>query len=239
MTLRQDLHLQGNDFSNLVSATYVAIAVWGIPTIYLLQRFPVAKYMAANVVLWGVATACGAAAHDYRTMLVTRVFLGIFEATINPSLMLISGRWYTKPEQAPRFSFWLVGLGVGQILGGAVSYGFQHVVPTESTLSGWRIMFVLLGLVTVVFGILTWFFLPDTPMEAPWLSDGEKVALLKHISVNQTGVEDRKVIVAEIWEALRDPQVWLLWLSVILVSFCFCYFCILLSLGGEGMMDDN
>ena len=185
--------------------------------VYLLQRFPVAKYLAINAILWGVSTACGAAATSFRTMLVTRIFLGIFEATINPSLMLIAGRWYTKPEQAPRISFWLLGLGVGQILGGAVSYGFQSL-SSGVTIAGWRIMFITLGLLTAVFGVLTWLFLPDNPMEAKWLSDKEKVALLRHISVNQTGVEHRKVRVTEIWEALRDPQVWLIWLSVVLVS---------------------
>ncbi|KAK5662631.1 hypothetical protein OQA88_8545 [Cercophora sp. LCS_1] len=202
-----------------MTATYVATAVWEIPTVYLIQRSPVAKYMAANAILWGISTACGTAAHNYQTLLVTRIFLGIFEATINPSLILICGRWYTKPEQAPRLSFWLLGLGVGQIVGGAISYGFQ-MVPSNAvtTLEGWRIMFILLGLVTVVFGALTFRLMPDNPMEAPWLTDREKVALLKRISVNQTGVEDKKVKMSEMWEASRDPQVWLLWLSVILVS---------------------
>jgi len=48
-------------------------------------------------------------------------------------------------------------------------------------------MFIAMGVVTIGIGILTFFVLPDTPMEASWLTDGEKVALLKHISVNQTG----------------------------------------------------
>src|SRR5688572_14812733 len=119
--------------------------------VYFLQRVPAAKWLGFNVTCWGVATACGAAAHNYQTLLVSRVFLGIFEATIGPSLMLISSQWYTKSEQAPRFSFWYVGLGVGQILGGLVSYGFQHI-GEGSRLAGWRIMFVVLGVVTVVVG---------------------------------------------------------------------------------------
>jgi MFS family permease len=174
------------------------------------------------VILWGTATACGAAAHNYQTMLVSRVFLGIFEATIAPSLMLISSQWYTKSEQAPRFCFWYTGLGIGQIVGGLVSYGFQHMGP-GATLAGWRTMFVVLGVVTVVVGAAIVLFLPDTPMKAKWLSDNEKVALLRHVSVNQTGIENRKFRAAEILEALVDPQIWLLLLSVVLVSrHCDC-----------------
>lgn len=178
---------------------------------------PAGKWLGANVVAWGIATACGAAAHNYQTLLVSRIFLGIFEATIGPSLMLISSQWYTKSEQAPRFSFWYLGLGLGQIIGGAVSHAFQHIGP-GAALAGWRIMFITLGLITVVIGLATLVFLPDTPMKAKWLSSSEKVALLKHVSVNQTGIESRKFRPKEIVEALCDPQLYLMLLSVVLVS---------------------
>lgn len=167
--------------------------------------------------LWGIATACGAAAINYQTLLVSRVFLGIFEATIGPSLMLISSQWYTKSEQAPRFSFWYLGLGLGQIVGAIVSYGFQHVAP-GSPLAGWRTMFVALGILTVIFGVSAFLLLPDSPMKATWLSDSEKVALLKHVSVNQTGIESRKFRPKEILDALMDPQIYLLVLCVVLLS---------------------
>jgi hypothetical protein len=80
-------------------------------------------------------------------------------------------------------------------------------------------MFVTLGMLTVVIGICTFLFLPDTPMKARWLSDHEKVALLKHVSVNQTGIENRKFRAKEIVEALTDPQLYLMLLSVILVCY--------------------
>lgn len=63
---------------------------------------PAAKWLGLNVTLWGISTACGAAAHDYGSILASRIFLGIFEATIAPSLAIISSQWYTKSEQAPR-----------------------------------------------------------------------------------------------------------------------------------------
>jgi MFS family permease len=231
MGLPKDLKLKNNEFSNIATFLFVALLCFEVPNgtsklhakdysqprlVYLLQVVPSAKWLGANVVLWGVATASGAAAHSYHTLLVSRVFLGIFEATIGPSLILISSQWYTKSEQAPRFSFWYLGLGLGQIIGGAVSYGFQHVEATTS-FAGWRTMFVALGCVTVVIGLCTLFFLPDTPMKARWLSDTEKVALLNHVSVNRTGMYDTKFRIKEIIEALLDPQLHLLFLAVVLV----------------------
>lgn len=183
---------------------------------------PAAKWLGINVVLWGIATASGSAASSYRTLLVSRVFLGIFEATIGPSLLLISSQWYTKSEQAPRFSFWYCGLGFGQIIGGAISYGFQHV-SLGTGLAGWRIMFITLGCLTVAIGLATLLLIPDTPMQAKWLTDAEKVALLKHVSVNRTGIQSRTFQPRQILDALTDPQLYLMVLAVILVSLTHRY----------------
>lgn len=172
--------------------------------------------MGINVALWGVACAAAAGATDYRSLLVARIFLGMFEAAIAPCLMLISSQYYTKNEQAPRFALWYSGLGVGQILGGLVSYVFQHV--TNSQLKAWQAMFIFIGLLTVVVGIATYFILPDSPMTAKWLSDSEKAALLRHVSVNQTGVKNTHFKWEQGVEVLRDPQLWLLTICTICVS---------------------
>ena len=166
--------------------------------------------------LWGIATACTAAVHNYRTLLVARIILGIFEAAIAPSLILISSQYYTKREQAPRFSCWYCGLGIGQIVGGAVSYGFQQV--KDPSFPGWRIMFVVLGVVTVVIGIATALIIPDSPITARFLNEVEKAALLKHVSENKTGIQNRHFKPMHILEAVTDIQIWLLTLITVLIS---------------------
>lgn len=143
------------------------------------------------------------------------IFLGIFEATIGPSLMLIGSQWYTKTEQLPRFCLWFLGLGIGQTLGGIISFGFQHV--TGAKLEGWRIMFIVLGIVTMVIGAASGFVVPDTPMQAKFLTEEEKTSLLKHVTVNRTGVRNTEFKPAQVIKALLDPQIWLLALNVVLV----------------------
>jgi MFS family permease len=173
--------------------------------------------MSACVFGWGIVTICTTFVTNFAGMTATRVFLAMCEATIAPSLMIITSQWYTKSEQAPRFAFWHSAPGVGQILGGLLSYAFQ-AVPKDFPLHGWRLMFLTLGITTLFIGALCWFRLPDTPMNAKFLSDEEKVAILRHVSINMTGVANKKARPAEIWEALRDPQIYLLVLPGIFVS---------------------
>ena len=184
----------------------------------ILQKVPVAKWLGLNVILWGVAAACTAAAHDYATLLTARIFLGIFEAAIAPCLILISSQYYTKSEAAPRFSIWYAGLGLGQIIGGIVSYAFQQV--QHLAFSGWKIMFIVLGSVTVVIGLVTLFLLPDTPMAARFLSESEKVTLLRHVAANQTGIQQKQMKLSQALEVLLDVQLWLMVTLTILVCAC-------------------
>ncbi|CAI7618711.1 hypothetical protein PCG10_002805 [Penicillium crustosum] len=216
MGIKKDLKLVGNEFSNVATWVFIAYLIAEVPNVYFLQKVPPAKWLGGNVFLWGVAAAASAGAQGYQSLLAARIFLGIFEATVGPSLMLISSQYYTKSEQAPRFTIWYMGLGVAQIIGGLISFGFQHV--HHASLEGWRIMFLVLGLVTSVVGGLTFFFIPDTPMKAPWLSDSEKVALLQHVSENQTGVWSTTLNLNQIWEAVLDVQLWLLTVITILIS---------------------
>jgi MFS family permease len=156
-------------------------------------------------------------------MMVCRVILAIFESTIGPSLMLITAMWYTKSEQAPRFALWHSAPGVGQICGGLMSYGFQHIPQDGRYWNGWRLMFITLGVMTLFVGILTYYWLPDNPMNAKFLKDEEKVAILRHVSVNMTGVTQHRYRPKELIEAIKDAQIYLLVIPGIFVSSLTSY----------------
>jgi MFS family permease len=183
--------------------------------VYILTKVPAGKWLGINVALWGVATACTAAATNYTTLLVARIFLGICEAPVVPSLTLISSQWYTKSEQGPRFAFWYSGLGIGQVIGGLLSFAFQHV--TSPSFQGWRVMFVVLGCVTVVLGVATFFLIPDSPSTATFLTEAEKVRIVQHVGHGAKGAVSARFSPEQLIDALTDPQLLLLSLMTILV----------------------
>ena len=180
-----------------------------------MTKVPAGKWLGINVILWGIATACTAAATNYTTLLVARIFLGICEAPVVPTLTLVSSQWYTKSEQGPRFAFWYCGLGVGQIVGGLLSFAFQHV--TSLTFQSWRMMFVVLGCVTVVLGFTTFFLIPDSPLTARFLSEDEKATITRHVAQETTGAVGSGFKPKQLVDALTDLQLLLLCLMTILV----------------------
>lgn len=201
------LKLKGNDYSNASASFFIAGLFASFPNIWLLNRLPVAKWLSVCLFGWGITTACHAATTGYGSLLAVRILSGLFEAGVLPSLMLLSSQYFTRQEQAPRFALWFMGVGVGQMFGGLISYGFQFVSP-HAPMAGWRIMFLVLGLVTIAFATSVFFFVPDTPMQASFLTNEEKVALLEHVKINQTGIENRHFHPKQLVEGLLDIQAW-------------------------------
>lgn len=121
-------------------------------------------------------------------MLACRIFLGIFEAAIVPSLILSLSRWYAGSEGISRLALCYCGLPVGQILGSLSSFGFQHV--TTLGFESWRIMFVSFGGVTVLVGVATFIRTSDDPSTARFLSEKERDSVARHVSPHTTGEDD-------------------------------------------------
>ncbi|KFY29718.1 hypothetical protein V494_08526 [Pseudogymnoascus sp. VKM F-4513 (FW-928)] len=217
MGIREELHLVGNDFSNASSVFYISYLIAMVPNVYILQKVTVTKWLNILAVLWGIATACTAATSNYNSLLATRIFAGLFESPVSACLMLISSQWYNSQEQASRYSLWFCGMGVAQVAGAFISYGFQHVHSTTG-LSSWRIMYLVLGLLTSLVGVVGYIILPSSPMSAKFLTDSEKVALLNHISTNQTGIENRHFKWRQLKEAALDAQIWLLLLMAVSIT---------------------
>ncbi|OBT71040.1 hypothetical protein VF21_10625 [Pseudogymnoascus sp. 05NY08] len=214
--ISKDLNMTGNDFTWLATAFFIAYALAEIPQGYLLQRFPLAKVLGFNVACWGITITCSSGAQSYAGFMVCRILLGCFEAVISPALTMITSQWYTKREAGPRFGLWYSGLGIGQIVGGLVSFGAQHT-PTDASLGGWRIMMLAVGLVNIVVAIVVLLFLPDCVDSANFLTTSEKTAIHVKLTLDQGGNGAKVFRFSGLGEVLRDAQIWLLVLLTVLI----------------------
>lgn len=61
---------------------------WEFPTNRLLQRLPLAKYSAFNIIMWGLVLALFATTENFGGAVVIRLFLGVFEAAVTPGFTL-------------------------------------------------------------------------------------------------------------------------------------------------------
>lgn len=98
--------------------------------------------MPTLVLGWGIAQACVAACSNFAELIVSRFFLGLFEAGCMPLFTIITGLWYRRVEQPIRVAIWYSMNGTSTMAASAISYGLGHV--KSSALSQWQMFGVQL-----------------------------------------------------------------------------------------------
>jgi MFS transporter, ACS family, allantoate permease len=80
---------------------------------------------------------------------------------------------------------------------------------------------IIVGLLTLVTSVLFWFFFPDSPTNAWFLSEEERIMAIQRIKVNQTGIENKRWKKDQFIETIVDPKVWIMFLFAAISYVCF------------------
>ena len=75
-------------------------------------------------------------------------------------------------------------------------------------MAGWKIVFLLCGLLTVVIGIIFVLIVPDSQLNARWLSPKDRVLAVERVRVNQQGIGNKTFKLYQFKEAILDPITW-------------------------------
>lgn len=125
--LQKDLHLHGNQYSWIASVTNIGYLVFAYPATFALQKCPIGKYVAANLMVWGTILMLTTLAKNFAGIMALRFVLGGAEACIGPAWMLLTSIFWTREEQPLRMSGWLGCNGLFAIIGAGLSWGLGHV----------------------------------------------------------------------------------------------------------------
>jgi len=184
--------------------------------VYISQKLRVAKYLGANIIIWGVILMLHSVGTSFGAFFALRFLLGMCECCVAPILILIISMFYKKNEQASRISWFYVMNGLTQIFGGFVAYGISFYSGTR--LAPYKIIYILLGALAIVVGIAVIVWLPDSPVHAKFLDKEERIAALERVRDDQGGTENKKLKKEQMIEALLDVRTWLIVLTTLLTS---------------------
>ncbi|KAJ8590946.1 MFS general substrate transporter [Rhizopogon salebrosus TDB-379] len=203
-----DADLSANQYNWLGTIFYLSYLVFQYPQNLALQHFPVGKWMSFNIFLWAVVLLCHAACKSFGALFAVRFLLGMCEGAITPGFMIMTSMFYTHAEQTRRVGYWFLMNGIAVIILGFVSYGLLYTHTPN--FMPWQWLMVITGIITLITSVLFWFFFPDSPTTAWFLTDDERAAAVHRIKVNQSGVENKHFKTEQFLEAIRDPKTWVM-----------------------------
>lgn len=216
MGIREDLRLTGQQYPLLGTILYVGILIGEIPANRFIQIFPIAKMLGMLVITWGALVMCHAACKSWSSLMAVRFFLGLMESAVQPTLMTLTVMYYRREEHPLVISWWYCQQGVQLGVAGLLAFGLTYV--QNAPIYPWQALFIVVGGLTVIWGVLILIFLPDSPMRAKCFDDRTKTLILERLRVNELGVQNKKFSKAQMFEAFRDPVVWV---YLVLQFSCF------------------
>ncbi|ODO06734.1 hypothetical protein I350_04093 [Cryptococcus amylolentus CBS 6273] len=175
-----------------------------VPSNLLIKKQTPRLHVLRIVVLWSIAAGCHAAAQNGAGLLTTRFFLGLFEAGLYPGILYHVVCWYRPDELAVRMA--ILGL-LGQfsgILAALLAYGIEFI-DGRGGISAWRWMFVIEALMGAALALPVYFFLPDFPDTAKWLTPDERHFLVARLPPNAARATDKAFDRKGVSDALKDP----------------------------------
>ncbi|KAK4052492.1 hypothetical protein OIV83_002294 [Microbotryomycetes sp. JL201] len=194
-------------YSMCVMMASVGYIIGTFPLAYIAQKMPTGKACAVYCMVWGIVLILTPLCKTYEGLLAQRFFLGFFEAGVSPAFLSILGMWYTAREQALRATilFSANGLTVIPLLGSA--YG---LVTLNDKVAAWKIIYLFLGSLTIVWAVLFAILVPDSPVSARFLDDRAKFVAVERLRSNQAGITSKNFKWHQVRASALDPKVWLL-----------------------------
>jgi MFS family permease len=148
--MTSDLRLSATEYGLIASAFFWVYAPVQLVVGWLVDRFSVYRLMALGVLLWAAATVAMGFAGGFASLLVLRVMLGIGETIAFPG----GSKIITRHVPAEKRGMANAALALGIALGPAAGTLAGGLIL--ATL-GWRAIFIVFGLVTLLW-LIPWHF---------------------------------------------------------------------------------
>ncbi|KKP01030.1 hypothetical protein THAR02_06852 [Trichoderma harzianum] len=216
--LQKDLGLVGQQYSWSSSIFYLGYLVWQYPSSLLMQKLPIGRYFGVMIFLWGLTAITTAFTRGFATLSINRVFLGIFESCMSPILTILVSQYWTRDEQPLRASLWWSASAIGAFIADSITYGVSGKDHSGSKYAVWKIIYLVFGSSTLLWGIIIFFAVPSSPMEAWFLNKRERTIAAAQVMKNHTSIKNTEYKWHQVRECLIDPQPWILAIHAFLQS---------------------
>lgn len=169
-----------------------------LPGGWLVDKFKPRKIVTTSLVGWGIAEGLTGLATGVAGLFGMRMLLGIFEGPVQNGANTSLIRWLRRSERARGSTIVDGGGPLGAAIGGLVVTGLIIA------LGSWRLAFGVVGLITVLIGVMAWLFMRDNPASHPFITDKERDYLA---TVDAEAAEAPRRTAADY---LRSRSTWLL-----------------------------
>ncbi|EAW22144.1 putative MFS transporter [Aspergillus fischeri NRRL 181] len=218
----KDLNLSTNDYNNGTTIQLVCFLAAEFPVQLLTKRFGFKRVLPCMMMAWSLVSWTQAWMTSRAAFYVTRALIGACEGGFIPGAILFATYFYKTGELSVRLSFFWSTLNVARIISSLLAAGILQMRGVHGQ-TGWFWLFLIEGLLTFVIGLISFFYLPQSPTHTKsvlclrsWYTEREEVIMINRLlrddpSKGLTHIHDRATL-TDILNAWSDKSMWGLYL---------------------------
>ncbi|RPD53169.1 MFS general substrate transporter [Lentinus tigrinus ALCF2SS1-7] len=189
--LQKELHMSDYQYSLALTVTLIPYTIIEIPSNYLMMLVGPRILLPTMVVLWGIICTLQGVVTSYSGLVACRFFLGLVEGGLLPGITFYLACFYPRRLLQLRVSVMFSATSIASAFSGLLAAAIIHMEGVGGR-HGWAWVFILEGLFTVLFGIVSFFLLPDTPEQALLLSAEDKKLIVQALHDDGLHSDDEK-----------------------------------------------
>ncbi|KAK7046879.1 allantoate permease [Favolaschia claudopus] len=217
-----DLKLTTDDYNWGNSVFRLAFLCAELPSQLVSKRVGPDRWIPTQIVLWSIVTMAQFFLQGRTSFLVCRALLGFLQGGFIPDLILYLSYFYTKHELPFRLALFWMSSNVCSIIASFIAFGVLHMRGVLGR-GGWRWLFLIEGVITLLIGIATFFRMPPSPTQTKswfrpkgWFSEREEVIAVSRIlrdDPTKGDMHNREgLTLKRLWTAVCDYDLWPLYL---------------------------
>ena len=170
--MARDLGFDDRVFGLGIGIFFLSYVALQIPSAVLAQRWSARGMICASMIVSGSLTALTAIVHTPAELYLARFLLGAAEAGFFPGVIVYLNHWFIQEDRAKATSNFMAAIPVSLVIASPVAgWILSH---NWFAIEGWRWLFFLEGIPAILLGIVAFFFLPNRPNQARWLTADQR-----------------------------------------------------------------
>ncbi|OJJ45017.1 hypothetical protein ASPZODRAFT_70544 [Penicilliopsis zonata CBS 506.65] len=203
-----DIKMSGDQYLTGLTLFFIGYALFEVPSNLVLKRTTPRIWLPTLTLVWAIVATLQGVVQSYPGYLASRFFLGVAEAGLFPGVVFYLSMWYKRNEQHYRVALFFSAAALAGAFGGILAWGIGHMKDVGGY-KGWRWIFILEGLATVVTSATAYLFVYNYPSTAEFLTEAEREFIKFRLKNDSDATRDENFSWSAVWEAFSDPKVWL------------------------------